>query len=240
MHQYSVASYTLLPPPAQWIWFGWRKPFVLYPEKCEKVRHASPCTDIYVNITFYLATCRKYEIKISGWPQGAGRVYYNDCTATSTSLLSFLITEESSGAVTKSHLFAVMGMRLILASSPWPAVTEHNGTWHAGSLRSLQLPPPPGSPLQVKCGGLAPSRQEKKETVGLGKKGLIKISMWNFHHCLASDLGSNIKMPQFQFWNEWVQRKRECCYWQPQSLQEHVCAFVSRIPVLITWICKTK
>lgn len=42
----------------------------------------------------------------------------NDCTATSTSLLSFLITEESSGAVTKSHLFAVMGMRLILASSP--------------------------------------------------------------------------------------------------------------------------
>lgn len=102
---------------------------------------------------------------------------------------------------------------------------------------------PPGSWLQVKCGGLVPSRQEKKErekeTIGLRKKGVIKISMWNFHRWLWIQVVI-LRCFCFSFKMNASKEIENSCYQQSQPFQQHFCISVFRISLLISQLCKTK
>lgn len=102
----------------------------------------------------------------------------NGCTAMLASLLAFLINEEGSGGC---HTIAFVCSGGEEANSCFLTLTcNHTNTMGPDMLAGAAhycFHGPAGSRLQVKCGGLVPSRQEKKETIGLGEKGVIKISV---------------------------------------------------------------
>ena len=86
----------------------------------------------------------------------------------------------------RSHLFIVIRMKLILVSLLWSAVTQTQ--WNLTCCQPLLITAfQPTSKLMAGSQmGWANSKKERK-IIDFGEKGTIKISIWNFHHFLASD-----------------------------------------------------
>lgn len=147
----------------------------------DEVKCLSPCIDVYTNNDFLsYSHVDNMKLKSTADLREQAEFCDNGCAATFTSLLAFLISEEGSGGCHTITFICSDGEE---ADSCFLSLTcSHTNTMGPDMLAvaaHYRFHHPAGSWLQVKCGGLVPSRQEKKErkTISFGEKGVIKISM---------------------------------------------------------------